>query len=125
MILDYCSRKNLGYEFELFELEDMAHLPTLNHIVRNLKCNPVLYSIFALPEEDELRVDLLRAALSNGLTMHFVNEDLVLATDRDLAILNRYLEFAKYGHSRMPIGLPLSDHSQKMLARWIRADDHS
>ena len=118
MILDYCRQKNLNYEFELFELEDMPHLPTLDHVIRNLKCNPILYSIFALPEDDEPRNDLLRAALRNGLIMRFVNEDLVLASDRDLVTINRYLEFAKFGRSRMPIGLPLSGRGERMLSRW-------
>jgi hypothetical protein len=50
--------------------------------------------------------------------MRFVNEDLVLASDRDLVTINRYLEFAKFGRSRMPIGLPLSGRGERMLSRW-------
>src|SRR5204863_3840596 len=33
MLLDYCKRHGIEYHFELFELEAMDHLPTLQHIV--------------------------------------------------------------------------------------------
>jgi sporadic carbohydrate cluster protein (TIGR04323 family) len=119
MILDYCKQNNLNYEFELFELEDMIHVPTLNHVVKSLKCNLIMYSIFALPEDEETRNNLLAEAVKNGLIIHFVNEGLVLASEKDLDNINRYLKFSKYGHSRMPIGLPLSDHSKKMFSHWV------
>jgi sporadic carbohydrate cluster protein (TIGR04323 family) len=119
MILDYCKQNNLNYEFELFELEDMIHVPTLSHVVKSLKCNLIMYSIFALPEDEETRNSLLAEAVKNGLIIHFVNEGLVLASEKDLDNINRYLKFSKYGHSRMPIGLPLSDHSKKMFSHWV------
>ncbi len=119
MLYDYCKKKDLNYEFELFELEDMAHLPTLNHLITSLKCNVVMYSIFALPEDDDSRNELLQTAVKNGLIVHFVNEDLVLATEKDLRNIKDYLKFSKYGHSRMPIGLPLSNHSKAMFNQWV------
>jgi sporadic carbohydrate cluster protein (TIGR04323 family) len=119
MILDYCTKRNLNYEFELFELEDMVHVPTLSHVIRTLKCNLIMYSIFALPEDDKPRNDLLEEAVKNGLIIHFVNEGLVLSSAKDLELINRYLKFSKFGHSRMPIGLPLSNHSKQMFGRWI------
>ena len=119
MILDYCKQNSLNYEFELFELEDMIHVPTLSHVVKSLKCNLIMYSIFALPEDEETRNSLLAEAVKNGLIIHFVNEGLVLASEKDLDNINRYLKFSKYGHSRMPIGLPLSDHSKKMFSHWV------
>ena len=118
MLLDYCKSKGLNYEFELFELEDMRHMPTLSHIVHSLNCNLIMYSIFALPEEEEYRNSLLAMALKRGCVIHFVNEDLVLATKDDLALIDRYLKFSRYGESLMPIGLPISDHSKKMFRRW-------
>ena len=60
-----------------------------------------------------------RPAIDNGLIMHFVNEGLVLQTPEDLAQINAYLEFSKYGHSRMPIGLPVTNRSKTMLQSWI------
>lgn len=119
MILDYCKRNNLNYEFELFELEDMTHVPTLNHVVRSLKCNLIMYSIFALPEDEQIRNDLLTEAVTNGLIIHFVNEDLVLTSEKDRQLINRYLKFSRYGNSRMPIGLPVSEHSKRMFGQWL------
>jgi sporadic carbohydrate cluster protein (TIGR04323 family) len=119
MLLEYCKSKNLNYEFELFELEDMAHLPTLNYIVNTLKSNVVTYSIFSLPEDETERNALLDQAVKNDLIIHFVNEDIVLKTPRDLELTKSYLRFAKYGHSRMPIGLPLSNRSKAMFTNWV------
>ncbi len=119
MLLDYCNRKKLNYEFELFELEDMAHLPTLNYILRTLKANPVMYSIFALPEDENERNELLDITIKNGLIIHFVNEDLVLKTPEDLELTKSYLSFSKYGRSKMPIGLPLSNRSKSMFSTWV------
>ena len=121
MLYDYCKKKNLNYHFELFELEDMNHLPTLWHIVERRKCNVIMYSIFALSEDPEERVRFLRAAANAGLIIHFVNEDLQMASPGDVDLIEKYLAFAKYGHSRMPIGLPLSEHSKKMFTQWASA----
>ena len=118
MLLDYCKGKQLNYDFELFELEDMIHMPTLAHIVRSLDCDLVMYSIFALPEDEAYRNELLERALRRNVVVHFVNEDLVLATRDDLRTINNYLKFSRYGDSLMPIGLPLSQHGKEMFSRW-------
>ncbi len=104
MVNDYCNKKKLTCEFELFELEDMLYLPTLHHILNNLKCNVVLYSIFSLPEDKEFRSRILDAALHNGIVMHFVNEDMAIASEADRKDVERTFEFAQYG--RRTIGLP-------------------
>ncbi len=96
MVLDYCRRRGVAYEFELFELDDMAHLPTLSHIVDTLKSNVVLYSVFALPVDPRFRARLLDAALAHGAVMHFVNEDLRLARPADREALEDLLTFAHY-----------------------------
>lgn len=118
MLYDYCKKKGLNYHFELFELEDMNHLPTLWHIVERRKCNVVMYSIFALSEDPAERRRFLETTVRNGLIIHFVNEDLQMASADDVEMIEDYLRFAKFGHSRMPIGLPLSDHSKRMFAHW-------
>jgi len=118
MLYDYCQKKGLNYHFELFELEDMNHMPTLWHIVETRKCNIIMYSIFALSERGEDRKRFLEAAVNAGLFVHFVNEDLQLAAHDDVKTIEKYLDFAKFGHSRMPIGLPLSDHSKELFSRW-------
>jgi len=97
MVLDYCGRNKINYEFELFELEAMTHLPTLMHIVENLKCNVVLYSVFALPEDRAFRKRILDVALKNKVILHFVNEDVQIADETGRRKVEGLLSFAKYG----------------------------
>ena len=62
--------------------------------------------------------ELLQTALKRGMVIHFVNEDLLLATSRDWRTINSYLKFSPYGDSLMPIGLPLSKHGKEIFSRW-------
>ena len=117
-LYDYCKKKDLNYHFELFELEDMNHLPTLWHIVEKRNTNVVLYSIFALSEDKADRRRFFDKVLENGLFLHFANEDLQVADEADVQTIEKYLSFAKFGYSRMPIGLPLSQHSKAMFTHW-------
>ena len=55
MLVDYSKKKNLEFNYELFDLEDMMHLPTLWHLVNDRECNIIMYSIFALPEDENDR----------------------------------------------------------------------
>jgi sporadic carbohydrate cluster protein (TIGR04323 family) len=118
MLLDYSKKHGLTADLELFDLEDMLHLPTLWHIVEHRNVNVVMYSIFALPEEEPERNRMLEAALNKGMILHFVNEGLALTSDEDLRTIKHYLEFSKYGRSRLPIGLPLSDLSRAYFNKW-------
>jgi sporadic carbohydrate cluster protein (TIGR04323 family) len=118
MLLDYSKKNGLTADLELFDLEDMLHLPTLWHIVEHRNVNVIMYSIFALPEEEADRNRMLEAALKKGMIMHFVNEDLALTSADDLKTIKDYLEFSKYGKSRLPIGLPLSDLSKEYFGKW-------
>ena len=118
MLMDYIKKKNISCDYELFDLEDMRHLPTLWHLVEQRDCNVVMYSIFALPEEEIERDRMLEMAVDKGMIIHFVNEDLALTDAEDLRTIKRYLEFAKYGESRLPIGLPLSGLSKDYFNKW-------
>lgn len=118
MLLDYSKKNNLTADLELFDLEDMLHLPTLWHIVEHRNVNVIMYSIFALPEDEDERNRLLDIAVKKGLIFHFVNEDLSLSSAEDLENIKKYLAFSKYGNSRLPIGLPLSDLSRAYFEKW-------
>jgi hypothetical protein len=96
----------------------MLHCPTLWHMVQERSANIVMYSIFALPEDELDRNRMLEIALKRGNIIHFVNEDLQLVTRDDLSTIKRYLDFSKYGRSRLPIGLPLSDLSKAYFDKW-------
>jgi len=121
MLLDYGKKHGLTADLELFDLEDMLHLPTLWHIVEHRNVNIIMYSIFALPEDEGERNKMLEAALKKGMIMHFVNEGLALTDVEDLETIKKYLSFSKYGRSRLPIGLPLSDLSKDYFGRWHRS----
>lgn len=97
MVVDYCKQHGLNFEFELFELETMDHLPTLMHIVEELGCNVILYSIYALPEDAAQRARIFDAAARKGVHLYFVNEDLALTGDADRKRIEDFLGFAKYG----------------------------
>ena len=118
MLMDYSKKKNLEFDYELFDLEDMMHLPTLSYLVNDRECNIIMYSIFALPEHENDRNQLLETAVKRGMIIHFVNEDLQLTNADDLKEVKNYLEFSKYGKSRLPIGLPLSGSSKSYFDKW-------
>jgi sporadic carbohydrate cluster protein (TIGR04323 family) len=118
MLVDYCKKNDIKFDYELFDLEDMVHLPTLRHLVEQRDCNIVMYSIFALPEEEAFRNELLETAVKRGSVIHFVNEDLQLTSADTLKTVRRYLEFSKYGKSRLPIGLPLTASSKLYFDKW-------
>lgn len=121
MLKEYCEKYGLVANLELFDLEDMPHVPTLQHVVYERNSNCVMYSIFSLPEDEAVRNKMLETALKRGNILHFVNEDMALATDYDLEDIKKYLSFSKYGKSRLPIGLPLSQLSRDYFAKWNAA----
>ena len=61
---------------------------------------------------------MLETAVKRGGIIHFVNEDLQLTNADDLKEIKNYLEFSKYGKSRLPIGLPLSGLSKSYFDKW-------
>lgn len=96
MIYDYAKTNDMNYQFEYFDLEDMTHLPTLQYVIKQLECNPVLYSVYCLPEDPEFRKELEAAVLERGLIMHFVNENMVMTNQHDVDEIETLLAFAKY-----------------------------
>lgn len=118
MLVDYSKKHNITADYELFDLEDMLHLPTLWHMVEKRDCNVVMYSIFALPEEESERNRMLAKAVEKGMIIHFVNEGLALTDAEDMETIKSYLKFSKYGESRLPIGLPLSGLSKDYFNKW-------
>jgi sporadic carbohydrate cluster protein (TIGR04323 family) len=118
MLFDYIGKKGLSCDYELFDLEDMLHCPTLLNLIEERNANTVMYSIFALPEDEDDRNHLLDTSLRRGNIIHFVNEGLQLVTQDDLDTIRRYLDFSKYGRSILPIGMPLSDTTKTYFNKW-------
>jgi sporadic carbohydrate cluster protein (TIGR04323 family) len=118
MLNDYMTKRGLTWNYELFDLEDMLHCPTLMHLIEERNANTVMYSIFALPEDETERNRLLDVAVKRGNIIHFVNEDLQLTNADDLETIRNYLSFSKYGNSRLPIGLPISGQTKAYFDKW-------
>lgn len=97
MVHEYCERNGLNYELELFELEEMRHLSTLNYITDTLRCNCVLYSVFAPPEDRGFRARSIQACLDNGAALHFANENMAITDQAGWERVERLLDFAKFG----------------------------
>lgn len=96
MVYDYCGLHDLAYDFELFELETMDHLPTLFHIIDELVCNVILYSIYSLPRDRAFRQRIYSAVLERDVSLFFVNEDVCLRGQQDIEHVEELLAFAKY-----------------------------
>ena len=97
MVADYAQRHGLTTTFEFFELDAMAHLPTLEHIGRALGANVILYSVYALPPEKSRRDEIIDGFLAQGSLMHFVNEGIQIAGPEGRAAVDALLAFARYG----------------------------
>ncbi|MFT4583107.1 MAG: sporadic carbohydrate cluster protein (TIGR04323 family) [Gammaproteobacteria bacterium] len=121
MLNDYCAKNDMVADYEVFDLEDMMHLPTLWNVIETRNANVVMFSIFALPEEESERNRLLETAITKGNIIHFVNEGLSLSNERDLEEINSYLSFAKYGKSFLPIGLPVSQLTRDYFDKWSKS----
>lgn len=96
MMRDYCKPKRLTYTYEQLELEVMAHLPTLQHIIEYDRPNEiVLYSIYALPENPELRSAILDLAIKYNVKLHFANEDYQFEKEEDREWIDAVLSFGE------------------------------
>ena len=60
-------------------------------------CKALLYRIYALPGEAARREALYDAAATSGVLLHFANEGLTLASERDRERIEATLAFAGYG----------------------------
>ena len=95
MIQQYCKEQSLHPRFEQLEIEVMTHLPTLLHVIEVDRPDAVvLFSIWALPEEADLRAAILDAAVSNGVALHFANESEQVQSAEDVARLERLVSFS-------------------------------
>lgn len=97
LVVNRCAEHGIPFEFELFELERMDHLPTLRHVVHELGCNVILYSIYSLPEVTAVREEILEATLARGLALYFANEGIVVSNAEQRAHLEELLGFARHG----------------------------
>ncbi len=96
MMRDYCEPKGLKYTYEQLELEVMGHLPTLQQIIEvDQPDEIVLYSVYSLPENPELRKSIIDLALQYNVKLHFANEDYQFETEEDREWIDDVLGFGE------------------------------
>lgn len=96
MMRDYCEPKGIKYTYEQLELEVMPHLPTLQQIIEYDQPNEiVLYSVYSLPENKQLRKSILDLALKYNVKLHFANEDYQFEKEEDREWIDDVLGFGK------------------------------
>jgi sporadic carbohydrate cluster protein (TIGR04323 family) len=96
MMANYCAETQIQVRFEQLEIEVMGHLPTLLHILETDRPEAVLlFSIYALPNKAKWRSEILKAALANGVAMHFANESMVVHDAKTAREVERVLAFSK------------------------------
>lgn len=94
MISSYCQRESLVVRFQQLEILGMPHLPTLLEIVETHKPDDVvLFSVYSLPKDEPLRTPILDAALAEGITLHFANEDLTIRNSDERQTVEQVLTF--------------------------------
>ena len=95
MMRDYCAAHDINPTYEQLEIEVMPHLPTLLKILeQDRPADVLLYSVYALPDAPADRQVVLDQAVSNGITLHFANEDRRVTSVADAAAIEQILTFA-------------------------------
>jgi sporadic carbohydrate cluster protein (TIGR04323 family) len=83
-IKEYCSKYDISFKFEQVELNGLFHAPVLQGLIAKDKPEALLmFSIYALPDNEEKRNNILDLFIDNNVEVHFVNENLILRTSED------------------------------------------
>ena len=86
VIRDYCSRNNHNYLLSFTEYAFNEDFYILQNLVNNMKeiDGIVLYSIFLLPKQDKIRVNLINQILKQKKDLFFALEDMKLSNKNDI-----------------------------------------
>jgi sporadic carbohydrate cluster protein (TIGR04323 family) len=90
----YCKKNNITYSDSQFENEYLDWAPSLQHFINQKPDGIVLLSIFSLPDDENMRTNILNLALQNNVELHFANEYLSLKTHDDMKLIQDYLNFS-------------------------------
>ena len=83
-IKEYCTKYDISFKFEQVELNGLFHAPVLQGLIAKDKPEALLmFSIYALPDNEEKRNNILDLFIDNNVEVHFVNENLILRTSED------------------------------------------
>ena len=72
------------------ENEYLDHQPNLQYLLGTVQ-NVVMLSIYCLPNLEEDRQKIYQTALSNNCKLHFAQEDIIINSQDDIDLIEKYL----------------------------------
>ncbi len=86
VIRDYCSRNNYNYLLSFTEYAFNEDFYILQNLVNNMKeiDGIIFYSIFLLPKQDNIRMNLINKILKQKKYLFFALEDMKLFNKNDI-----------------------------------------
>jgi len=94
-IEDYCRKRRIGYNDYQFENEYLDWMPALRRFIAvDRPFGIVMLSIYALPDDERWRSEILETAVEHGVELHFANELMVLRDRDDITAINETLRFS-------------------------------
>ena len=93
VVRDFCQRKAFTYLLSATEYAMPGSYMILKEVLREAQSidGIVLYSIFMLPERSERRMEICRAFLEQGATIHGALENLSITSEQELKAVDQML----------------------------------
>ena len=96
-IRDYCLKNSLEYHLSEVEYSMKKSYFAINGLLQDNQGMKgiVFYSVFQLPEEDELRISLLKKALNKKIFKYFTIENMILKNASDINEIDELVKLRK------------------------------
>ena len=90
----YCKQKSIKVVENVMEFDTLDWCPCLDDFFKPGLNSVIMLSIYALPDNKIHRASIFNRALSMGITLHFVNEDIIFARVEDIDLIENYLTYS-------------------------------
>ena len=94
MFTKYCKEKSIKVVENVMEFDTLNWCPCLYDFLKPGLDSVIVLSIYALPDDRKHRMSILEKVLNMGVTLHFVNEDIVLSSIKDIDLIENYLTYS-------------------------------
>lgn len=97
VIRNYCNEKKLHYLLSATEYSMQNSTLILEEVISELKDihGVVAYSLFQLPEDDIMRIKILKSFLNKNKKFYFANENFIFSSKNDLKKLENIWKIKK------------------------------
>ena len=97
VIRNYCNEKKLHYLLSATEYSMQNSTLILEEVISELKNihGVVAYSLFQLPEDDIMRIKILKSFLNKNKKFYFANENFIFSSKNDLKKLENIWKIKK------------------------------